>query len=236
MKSAHVLTPIPSTKYLGFLALVAVAVGCERRRHVPMPPNPAPREAPPTPRIDSAKPGAEATAGAGSVTPTDPGQSPTTAPMGETAAGDRREAQADFKSAQGYKLSGEANLEEGANGVKIVVEIEDAPAGKRGIHVHEKGDCSDIPGKSMGEHFAPNAKAHGLPSAPARHLGDLGNIEIGKDGKARFEFTVPNANLKEKDPMSFLGRAVVIHEAEDKGTQPSGGSGKPIACALIEED
>ena len=235
MKSAHVLTPIPSTKYLGFLALVAVAVGCERRRDEPMPPNPAPLEAPATPRIDSAKPGAEATAGAGSVTPTDPGQSPTTAPMGETAAGDRREAQADFKSAQGYKLSGEANLEEVANGVKIVVEIEDAPAGKRGIHVHEKGDCSDIPGKSMGEHFAPDAKEHGLLESPMRHLGDLGNIEVAADGTGAVDVLVPNATL-DHGTHSFVGKALVIHEKEHVGTGPSGESGTPIACGVIRAD
>lgn len=155
-------------------------------------------------------------------------------------AGDRadtpRKAEAKFKTATGYKFSGKAKLEEVATGVKVVVDLDDAPVGKKGIHVHEKPDCSDIPNKSMGEHFAPGAKAHGLPPNATRHLGDLGNIEVNKDGDAHFEFVAQNANLKPGDPMSFLNRALVIHEASDKGTQPSGNSGKPIACAVIEKD
>jgi Cu/Zn superoxide dismutase len=61
-------------------------------------------------------------------------------------------------------------------GVKITVSVEDAPVGQKGIHIHEKGDCSDIPGKSMGGHFAPLAESHGLPdeARDGIHLGDLG--------------------------------------------------------------
>jgi superoxide dismutase, Cu-Zn family len=146
---------------------------------------------------------------------------------------DHREAEADFKTAEGYKLSGDAEFDEVVHGVKIVVEVENAPPGKRGIHIHEKGDCSDIPGKSMGEHFSPHAANHGLPSKAKHHLGDLGNIQIDKEGKGRMEITVPNTNLKENDPMSLLGRSLVIHESEDKGTQAS--SGKPMSCAVIEK-
>jgi Cu/Zn superoxide dismutase len=34
--------------------------------------------------------------------------------------------------------------------------------------------------------------------------------------------------------MSFANRAIIIHQGEDKGTQPSGDSGKPLACAVIK--
>lgn len=154
---------------------------------------------------------------------------------GTTATSDR-EAEAEFEAAKGYKLKGEAEFKEVAGGVAIKIEVTNGPPGRRGIHVHEKPDCSDIPGKSMGEHFNPASKPHALPATTDRHLGDLGNIEIDKDGKGKLELTVPNANLKDNDPMSYLRRAVVIHEAEDKGTQPSGDSGKPIACAVIKKD
>jgi Cu-Zn family superoxide dismutase len=147
-----------------------------------------------------------------------------------------REAEAEFEAAKGYKLKGEAEFKELADGVLVKVEVTNGPPGRRGIHVHEKPDCSDIPGKSMGEHFNPGSKSHALPATAERHLGDLGNIEIDKEGKGKLELTVPNANLKENDPMSFLRRALVIHETEDKGTQPSGESGKPIACAVIKKD
>ncbi|HET9933728.1 MAG TPA: superoxide dismutase family protein [Polyangiaceae bacterium] len=241
------------------LALVLSAVGCERKQGNDMSQTAPPSENPITPggapglvpRISPAKPGPEVT----TDTPGAPGAQMTGDRNGAgqpTAAGDRtgasepmaageqantpRKAEAKFKVASGYKLSGKAKLEEVANGVKVVVDLDDAPPGKKGIHVHEKPDCSDIPNKSMGEHFAPGAKAHGLPPNAARHLGDLGNIDIDKNGDAHFEFVAQNANLKPGDPMSFLNRAIVIHESSDKGAQPSGNSGKPIACAVIEKD
>lgn len=149
-----------------------------------------------------------------------------------------REAEVDLVAAEGKKIDGEAKLEALAQGVKIVVEVEDAPAGAKGIHIHEKGDCSNIAGKSMGEHFAPDGHDHALPNQGARHLGDLGNIEVGENGKGRLEITVDGANLKEGDPRSFLGKSLIIHETADKGSseQPSGGSGTPIACGVIKKD
>jgi Cu-Zn family superoxide dismutase len=89
----------------------------------------------------------------------------------------------------------------------------------------------------MGEHFAPDEKQHGIPgTSGAHHLGDLGNLTIDKDGDGELELTVAKANLREHDPLSFLGRAVVIHEKRDEGGQPSGNSGKPIACAVIKPE
>ncbi len=147
-----------------------------------------------------------------------------------------KEAKAEFKTIKGMKLSGDAEFEEIAGGVKITVEVEDAPPGMKGVHIHEKGDCSNIEGKSMGEHFAPMEKKHGLPSAGEHHLGDLGNIEIKDDGDGKLEITVMGANLEKGDPMSLLGKAIVIHQGRDVGTQPSGGTGKPLACGVIVED
>ncbi|HMA92383.1 MAG TPA: superoxide dismutase family protein, partial [Polyangiaceae bacterium] len=143
---------------------------------------------------------------------------------------------ADFEAGKGFKLKGEAEFHETADGVHVVVEVSNAPPGKRGIHIHEKPDCSDIAGKSMGEHYNPMANPHALPPTAARHLGDLGNIEIASNGKGKLEATISSANLKENDPMSLLNRAIVIHEEDDKGVQPSGASGKPMACAVIKKD
>lgn len=148
---------------------------------------------------------------------------------------DTRRATATFSAVEGLELEGEAKFEEVANGVKVTVAVDDAPTGMKGIHVHEKGDCSDIAGKSMGEHFAPGRERHGMPTGAQRHLGDLGNITIDDDGEGKLEIVVSGANLKPNDRMSFLGKAIVIHESKDVGAsaQPAGGSGKPIACAVI---
>lgn len=150
-----------------------------------------------------------------------------------------KEAKADIEAATGRKIDGEARFSEHGKGVKIVVNVKDAPSGEKGIHIHEKGDCSDIAGKSMGSHFAPEGDKHGLPDQAQDeiHLGDLGNIEIKDDGTGKKEITIEKANLTEGDPMSLLGKALVIHEGKDEGAakQPSGGSGKPIACGVIKK-
>lgn len=146
----------------------------------------------------------------------------------------RRQAQAKIQSATGTKLAGDARLVEDDGAVVIVVDVEDAPPGPKGIHIHERGDCSDPKGKSMGEHFAPNHARHGFPHEGERHLGDLGNITIGPDGKGHLEIKVMKASLEPGGPTSFVGKAIIVHEAEDTGTQPSGGAGDPIACGRID--
>lgn len=158
-------------------------------------------------------------------------------PVGTPGSGEQeaRKAEAKLQSTPETKLAGDAKLVEENGAVKIIVDVQDAPPGDKGIHIHEKGDCSDPKGKSMGEHFAPGQHEHGIPGKQAtHHLGDLGNITIGADGKGHLEMTVPQANLKPGDPMSFVGKALIIHEAEDKGVQPSGGAGDPIACGRID--
>lgn len=145
-----------------------------------------------------------------------------------------RKAEADFESIDQMKLDGTAKLAEVDDGVQLVIQVDDAPPGKKGIHVHEKGDCSDITGKSMKEHLKGDGHRHGLPTTDDRHLGDLGNIEIDKEGNGKLETVVKTANLRSgEDPKSFLGRAIVIHTNEDTEKDPGGA---PIACAVIKED
>ncbi len=148
----------------------------------------------------------------------------------------KREATAEIKGAEPSKLEGEAKFTVVPEGVRMVVEFEDAPVGIKGAHIHEKDDCSDIANKSMGDHFNPTMAEHGLPDADSakNHMGDMGNITIAKDGAGRLEFVFKGANLKEGDRMSLLGKSIVVHEAEDKGTVES--AGKPIACGAIKLD
>lgn len=161
-------------------------------------------------------------------------------PAGASSSGSEtssqpRSASATLEAAPGVTLSGKAEFTSGPEGVRARVKVQDATPGKHGIHVHQKGDCSDIPGKSMGEHFAPDVKEHGLLDSPMRHLGDLGNIEVAADGTGAVDVLVPNATL-DNGTHSYVGKALVIHEKEDVGTGPSGESGTPIACAVIRAD
>src|SRR5690606_979097 len=62
-------------------------------------------------------------------------------------AGKALAAEAEFQTVKGIELDGEARFEETPEGVRIVVEVEDAPPGKRGVHIHQFADCSDIAGQ-----------------------------------------------------------------------------------------
>jgi len=178
-----------------------------------------------------------------SPTPINPLPSPINPPIEEKAGtgaahvDDAADAKADLKAADGQDVEVEAKFYAVAGGVRVVAEIEDAKPGKHGFHVHETGDCSDLKGKSMGSHFSPEQHEHALPTETgAKHLGDLGNVVVDDKGEGRVEITVPGATLEPNDAKSFLGRALVFHLNEDTGKQhqPSGDSGDPIACGVIE--
>ncbi len=139
-----------------------------------------------------------------------------------------------LEAKSGSKLAGKAILTETEGGVHIVLNVEGVQPGDHGAHVHEKGDCSSADAKSAGGHFNPHTKDHGLPGAEKRHLGDLGNISIGKDGKGSLDITAPGANLKADDPQSFVGRAIIVHAKKDDGGQPVGNAGDRIGCGVIK--
>ena len=152
---------------------------------------------------------------------------------GPHAVEDTRQAETLLSTTAATQLNGKARFSETQDGVRVVLDVENAKPGMQAVHVHERGDCGDIAGKSMGEHFAPEHKQHGLPDDAQHHLGDLGNIEIGDDGKGTLEIVAPRASLKPNDAHTFLGKALVVHESSDKGTGPSGDSGTPVACGVI---
>jgi Cu-Zn family superoxide dismutase len=72
-------------------------------------------------------------------------------------------AEAELKAAEGQDNEGDIEFHSTDTGVHIVATVEDASPGKHGIHIHETVDCSDIQGKSMGDHFAPEKHEHALP-------------------------------------------------------------------------
>jgi superoxide dismutase, Cu-Zn family len=136
-------------------------------------------------------------------------------------------------SKSGSKLTGTATFTEVEGGVKVNLQVAGVPPGKVATHVHETGDCSAPDAKSAGGHFNPEHHPHALPPSGERHLGDLGNIDIGPDGKGSLEIVAKGANLKAGDPDSFLGRAIIVHEKLDDGGQPTGNAGGRIGCGVI---
>ena len=107
--------------------------------------------------------------------------------------------------------------------------------GPKGFHIHEKGDCSSADGMSAGGHFNPSGMKHGGPYEPVRHGGDLGNLNFGADGTAKFSFVVGDISVSGTQANGIIGRAVIVHAApDDLKTDPTGNAGGRVACGVIK--
>ena len=130
--------------------------------------------------------------------------------------------------------AGSVDLIAAPKGLLIKVDAKGLTPGWHAIHLHEKGDCSDAAFKAAGSHtHAATPAVHGLLNPQANDTGDLPNIFAGADGTAKAElFTTLTmmAPLHDAD-----GSAIVIHAmADDYKSQPIGGAGDRVACAVIK--
>lgn len=144
-------------------------------------------------------------------------------------------ARADIKDAEGKKV-GDAVLEDKAGGVQITTTLYGLPPGTRAFHVHEVGKC-EPPFESAGGHFNPTRKQHGMSNPGGAHAGDLPNLLVGQDGRARAVTMVKGASLESGTSalLGGTGTALVVHEgADDNTSDPAGNAGKRIACGVIE--
>jgi len=133
---------------------------------------------------------------------------------------------------KGNSVSGIVKFEAVEGGVHIIADLTGLTPGKHGFHIHEFGDCSSDDGSSAGGHFNPNGMPHSMPASEQRHVGDLGNIEADKDGKAHLDYVDSMISFSGKN--SIVGRGVIVHEKEDDlKTQPTGAAGARVACGVI---
>jgi superoxide dismutase, Cu-Zn family len=153
----------------------------------------------------------------------------------EAKKGAEATAKATIEAKSGSNVKGTATFTElSTGGVRAHVQIENATPGTHGLHIHEKGDCSDPEAKNAGGHFNPANMSHAGPMDSQRHAGDLGNIEIKADGKGDLDITSDMLTVK-PGPNSVVGRAVVFHEkADDMKTQPTGNAGGRLGCGVIQ--
>ncbi|MGK6356642.1 superoxide dismutase[Cu-Zn] [Sphingomonas sp. DT-207] len=124
-------------------------------------------------------------------------------------------------------------------GVLLRIEAKGLPPGWHGMHFHEKADCGDTAFKGAGGHVhSQKPIVHGFLVEDANDAGDLPNIHVGADGSATVELysTLVSADGQGGRPAlrDADGSALVIHaNPDDYKTQPIGGAGERIACAVV---
>jgi Cu-Zn family superoxide dismutase len=159
----------------------------------------------------------------------------TATPMSARGIVEGVDAVATLSPTEGNDVRGRVTFAEIEDGVLVVAEVSGLSAGMHGFHIHENGDCSAPDASSAGGHYDPTGAPHGAPNDPAseRHVGDLGNLEAGADGVARYERVDSVISLS--GPNAIVGKAVIVHAGQDDyTTQPTGAAGGRLACGIIE--
>lgn len=111
---------------------------------------------------------------------------------------------------------------------------------EHGFHVHTNGDLSRSC-QSTGVHFNPMGVAHGGPMDEIKHIGDLGNLKVDREGKIDTEYSFSHISLIGGN--GIIGKSLVIHaQADDYGKNKesessvaTGNSGPKIGCCVIEK-
>ncbi len=135
---------------------------------------------------------------------------------------------------EGFDVSGTVTFTKSDAGIVVEADVRGLPPGpgKHGFHIPEFGDCTSPDATSAGGHFNPEDTKHGAPWDEERHVGDLGNLEADKDGRAYLKMV--DTVISFSGHRSIIGKAVVIHEEEDDfTTQPTGAAGARTACGVI---
>ncbi|PPK45941.1 Cu-Zn family superoxide dismutase [Clostridium algidicarnis DSM 15099] len=101
-----------------------------------------------------------------------------------------------------------------------------SPIGPHGFHIHEFGNCEvgdkNDPFKSVGGHWNPYNQPHG------NHAGDF-PVLFSNHGIANMCFFTDKFKVKD-----IIGKSIIIHEnPDDYRTEPSGNSGRKLACGEI---
>lgn len=147
-----------------------------------------------------------------------------------------------IKMADGTSI-GTLSLTAAPSGVLLQVDItKGLTPGWHGMHFHQTGDCSDPKFMTSGGHMnhGESKKPHGLLNPAGPDFGDMVNLYAAADGSAHTQVfsnavrldagpSVGEQALRDAD-----GSALVIHaNPDDHMSQPIGGAGGRIACAVI---
>lgn len=134
---------------------------------------------------------------------------------------------------------GKVTLTDMPKGVEATIEIEGLTPSLHGMHFHVKADCEDEGFKNSGGHINPDNHQHGLKNPDGPDNADMPNLRADDEGRS--VQTVFNDRIsfygKAGRPALFDedGSAMIIHaNPDDHMTQPIGGAGARVACAVIK--
>lgn len=133
---------------------------------------------------------------------------------------------------------GTAEISNTSTGISVIITAQGLTPGLHGMHFHKVGDCSDEGFKLSGGHINPMGKQHGLKNSDGPDNADLPNLSVGKDGTALQTVINDRLSLNGEGGRPALldgdGSALVIHaNPDDQISQPIGGAGARIACAVV---
>ena len=149
-----------------------------------------------------------------------------------------RVAQAKMIDSMGKKIGIATLVENGKGGVQISLNAHGLTPGLHGMHVHSVGHCVTSTFVSAGAHFNPGGTQHGMENPLGPHAGDLPNLEVKPNGNAATNIENEYVTLELGMVNSLLdanGSAIIIHQnPDDNITNPTGNSGRRVACGVIE--
>lgn len=164
-----------------------------------------------------------------------PKEAPKDAPKEEASAPQTYESA--ITNGKGETI-GKIMIRDGANSLvmRVMVQAGGLPPGWHGIHFHAVGDCSDTEKFEKSKaHVNHDQSKHGLLNPDGPDEGDLPNVYAAADGSVNAEVSSETPLTGEGGLRDGDGSALIIHANEDDHTsQPIGGAGPRIGCAVIK--
>jgi superoxide dismutase, Cu-Zn family len=134
-------------------------------------------------------------------------------------------------------VTGTATFETVNGKVKMTLNVTAAAKANKtvAVHIHEHPGCGDQ-GKDAHGHWNPTKANHGKWGSDAFHSGDIGNVELDKDGKGSRELETDRWTIGGDSTTNILNRSIIVHGGvDDFKTQPTGNAGNRIGCGIISK-